>query len=97
MAVDNSLFILNDMFTTEYVWMLFSEILFLLLPQMLQREKVSKSCDVYSYGVLLFEIATQQQPVPDVLPVLVPAMTMEGKVGDSAPLILGYTPTPFWC
>ena len=83
--------------TIVCVWMLFSEILFLLLPQMLRREKVSKSCDVYSYGVLLFEIATQQQPFPDVLPVLVPGMTMEGKVGDSAPLILGNTPTPFCC
>ena len=53
------------------------------LPQMLQREKVSKSCDVYSYGVLLFEIATQQKPFHDVLPYEIPDMTVAGKVGDS--------------
>ena len=56
------------------------------LPQMLQREEVSKSCDVYSYSVLLFEMATQQMPFPDVLPLLVPSMTMDGKVGDSQSL-----------
>jgi len=50
---------------------------------MLRREKVSKSCDVYSYAVLLFEIATQQQPFPDVNPLLVPAMIVEGKVSNS--------------
>ena len=50
---------------------------------MLRREKVSKSCDVYSYAVLLFEIATQELPFPDVLPIMVPAMILDGKVGDS--------------
>jgi len=47
---------------------------------MLRREKVSKLCDVYSYGVLLFEIATQQLPFSDVLPIMVPSMIIEGKV-----------------
>jgi len=49
---------------------------------MLRREEVSKFCDVYSYGVLVFEIATQELPFPDVLPIMVPAMIVEGKVGD---------------
>ena len=53
------------------------------LPQMLERKKVSKSCDVYSYGVLLFEIATQQKPFHDVRPYEIPGMTVAGKVGDS--------------
>ena len=51
---------------------------------MLRREEVSKSCDVYSYGVLVFEIATQQVPFPDILPIVAAVMTMEGKVGHSA-------------
>ena len=49
---------------------------------MLRREKVSKSCDVYSYGVLVFEIATQQVPFHDVLPIVAAVMTMDGKVGE---------------
>ena len=53
------------------------------LPQMLQRKEVSKSCDVYSYGVLLFEIATQEKPFHGVLPYEIPSMTVDGKVGDS--------------
>ena len=56
-------------------------VLLCFFPQMLEREEVSKSCDVYSYGVLLFEIATLQVPFHGVLPLLVPAMTMDGKVG----------------
>ena len=53
------------------------------LLQMLRREEVSKSCDVYSYGVLVFEIVTQQVPFPDVLPIVAAVMTMEGQVGHS--------------
>ena len=47
------------------------------------KEEVSKSCDVYSYGVLLFEIATQQKLFHGVCPYEIHTMTMEGKVGDS--------------
>ena len=49
---------------------------------MLRREEVSKSCDVYSYGILLFEIATQQMPFHDLNPLVIPAVVQEGKVGD---------------
>ena len=59
---------------------IYSELLYL-FPQMLRREKVSKSCDVYSYGVLVFEMATQRVPFPDVVPIMAAVMTMEGKVG----------------
>ena len=55
----------------------------LCIPQMLRREKVSKSCDVYSYAVLLFEIATQQKPFAEVVPIMVPTLVAEGKVRDS--------------
>ena len=55
----------------------------LCIPQMLRREKVSKSCDVYSYAVLLFEIATQQNPFAEVVPIMVPTLVAEGKVRDS--------------
>jgi len=50
---------------------------------MLRREKVSKSCDVYSYTVLLFEIATQQKPFAEVVPMMVPALVAESKARDS--------------
>ena len=54
------------------------------LPQMLERNDVSKSCDVYSYGVLLFEIySNPAKPFHDVRPYEIPGMTVAGKVGDS--------------
>jgi len=50
---------------------------------MLQGGKVSKSCDVYLYGVLIFEIVTQQVPFPYVPPFMAGVMVMDGKVGVS--------------
>jgi len=32
------------------------------LFQIFHREPVSKSCDIYSYGIVLWEIVTQQVP-----------------------------------
>ena len=66
------------------------------IPQMLRREKVSKSCDVYSYGVLVFEIATQEVPFPDVLPIVAAVMTMDGKVGEMYQSFLRKCLTLFW-
>ena len=48
---------------------------------MLQRENVSKRADVYSFGILLFEIVAHQIPYADVIPLMVPYLVLEGKVG----------------
>jgi len=66
----------NSLFLFYYMFVLFCAY----IPQILCREKVSKSCDVYSYVVLLFEIATQQLPFSYVLSFMVPAMIAEGKL-----------------
>ena len=55
--------------------------LFPFIPQVLRSERVSKSCDIYSYGILLFEIATLEMPFSDVSSIMVPSMIAEGKVG----------------
>jgi len=50
---------------------------------MIKRDSVSKSCDVYSYGIFLWELVTQQQPFSDVRPqFLVMNQVLEGKVGN---------------
>ena len=48
---------------------------------MIRRQQVSKRADVFSFGILLFEIVTHQLPYADVLPYMVPALVADGKVG----------------
>ena len=51
-----------------------------LISQVFKGTPVSKLCDVYSYGILLWEIVTYQQPFADCIPFLVPLKVMDGKV-----------------
>ena len=60
---------------------------------MLRRERVFKPSDVYSYGVLLFELMTQLVPFSDIVPIMLPAMIIEGKVGDCH---FNRFPMPLW-
>jgi len=52
LSLDNT--ITNNLFTSSF--------------RMMQREPLSKLCDVYSYGIFLWELLTQQQPFADVFP-----------------------------
>ena len=53
------------------------------LFQMMQKEPVSKLCDVYSYGIFLWELLTQQQPFADVFPsFMVMTKVLAGEVVD---------------
>lgn len=47
---------------------------------MMQRQEVSKECDVYSYSILLWEIITHKLPFSDVIPLTLPMAVIEGKV-----------------
>jgi len=58
---------------------------------MLEREEVSKSCDVYSYGILLWAIITHKVPFEDVLYYLVPPKVLEGEVSWFYSLWSSYT------
>ena len=49
--------------------------------QVVKGEKVSLSSDVFSYGMVLFEIFKQEIPFASVQSLQVPTMIMEGVVG----------------
>jgi len=59
--------------------------IFLLISQVFKGEPVSKLCDVYSFGILLWEIVTYQLPFSDCLPFLVPGKVLEGEVSGHRP------------
>ena len=48
---------------------------------MVRKEPLSKAADVYSYGILLWEIITQKAPFSDVNSYEVPAKVAAGEVG----------------
>ena len=48
--------------------------------QMLRREPVSKACDVYSFGILLWEILVRKEPFSDITPIFLPSKIVEGEV-----------------
>ena len=50
------------------------------LSQVYEGNPVSKLCDVYSYGILLWEVITFQQPFADSICFLVPQKVMDGEV-----------------
>jgi len=35
---------------------------------MMRRDPVSKACDVYSYGILIWELVTQEKPFSHIVP-----------------------------
>ena len=49
--------------------------------QVLKGVKVSLSCDVFSYGMVLFEIFKQEVPFAGIHDIKVANMILEGKVG----------------
>ena len=55
-------------------------IVYILLSQVYKGNPVSKLCDVYSYGILLWEIITFQQPFANIICFLVPQKVMDGEV-----------------
>ena len=50
--------------------------------QMLRREPVSKACDVYSFGIFLWEILTRKEPFSDVPAIYLQLKIVEGKVSS---------------
>ena len=52
------------------------------LFQMLRRETVSKKADVYSYGIIAWEIIAQKVPFSEVEPFFIPIAIANGQVGN---------------
>ena len=53
----------------------------MVFTQVLKGEEVSLTCDVFSYGMVLFEFFKQEVPFADIYDVKVIGMILEGKVG----------------
>ena len=53
----------------------------MVFTQVLRGEKVSLACDVFSYGMVLFEVFKQEVPFADIHNMKVISMISEGKVG----------------
>ena len=51
------------------------------LFQVIRREPVSKSCDVYSYGIFAWEIVTKKKPFSGVKEYELPMKVAAGEVG----------------
>lgn len=51
--------------------------------QVVRRESVSKKSDVYSYGIIVWEVITQEVPFSEVVSYALPFKVAEGEVGNS--------------
>jgi len=48
---------------------------------MMKRDPVSKACDVYSYGILVWELVTMEKPFPHVIhPFMLLPKVLNGEV-----------------
>jgi len=48
---------------------------------MIRKDPASKACDVYSFGIFLWEILTWKEPFPDVIQFTLLQRVLDGMVG----------------
>jgi len=48
---------------------------------MIRKDPTSKACDVYSFGIFLWEILTRKEPFPDVIQFALLQKVLDGMVG----------------